>query len=87
MRERVIDNSTHIWGDGLLNQQNIKVLDADKVGMQCGYYGGSIAHVELTNTDPLNGMRLFVATVETQFDPYAWRYGMPSCALTQLTKL
>ena len=78
LRERVIDNSTYVWNDGALNQQNIKVLNADTVGMQACFYGGPLANVNLNGTDAMSGIRLWVAIGETKFEQYAWRSGLSS---------
>lgn len=77
LRQRFIDNSTFTWNDGPLNNLNIKVLDSPKVGLAACFYKGPIGNVDLTGTDPLSGIRLWIATDETTFDQYAWRAGLP----------
>ena len=77
VRQRSLDNITYVWTDGPLNDMNLKTLDADKIGLQVTWYGGTISNVDLNGTDHMTGMRLFVATSETTFDQLAWRSGLP----------
>lgn len=69
---------TFTWVDGPLSALNIKVLDADKIGLDACFYAGPIDNVDLNGTLPDSGIRLFVATGETTFNQLAWRSGLPS---------
>ena len=77
LKQRIIDNTTYAWADGLLNNLDVRVLDADKVGLEACYYSGPIDNVDLNGTEPSTGIRLFVATSETTFDQFAWRRPLP----------
>lgn len=83
LRQRTINNITYAWSDGLLNDLNIKTLDADRVGLQACFYEGPIDGVDLNGTQPISGIRIWVATSETTFDQMAWRNGLPTWTFEQ----
>lgn len=76
MRQKSIDNLTHVWTDGLLNKLNVKMLDADHVGLSAGFYAGTIRGVDLTGTPAYSGIRLWAATSATTIYQYSWRPGL-----------
>ena len=63
--------------DGPLNAMNLKALDSAQVGLKACLYFGPIANADLAGTDPMTGIRLFVASSETTFEQLSWRPGMP----------
>ena len=75
LRQRRIDHVTYTWADGPLNDLNIKVLDADRIGLKSCLYLGPIEGVSTEQTQG-HGNRLFVATTKTTFKQYSWYPGM-----------
>jgi hypothetical protein len=87
LRQKSNSNVTNIWEDGPLNAQNLKVLDADSVGMQACWYGNFYGDSDFTkfptasgqtNTEgfvPDHGMHLWFPTDETTFQQYGFFEG------------
>ena len=71
LRQRRIDHTTYTWAEGPLNALNIKVFDADRIGLTSCLYLGTIANVATSETKG-HGTRLFVATTATTFNQYSW---------------
>jgi hypothetical protein len=82
LRQRTIDDETWTWADGPLNDLNISVFDADRVGLKACLYLGPIAGVPSDETVG-HGTRLFVATSEGTFEQLSWYPGMESWVLEQ----
>lgn len=78
LQQRTIDNETFTWRSGLLDDLDVGVLDADKVGLVSCYYNGPIDDQSYNSTSGDSGIRLFVATSETTFEQISWQPGMPS---------
>ena len=79
-----------MWEDGPINDLNLKVFDADMVGMQACWYGSDYgdneyAHSPLPNAPTGNngnaslknqvGMHMWFASDNTTFQQYGWRDG------------
>lgn len=57
LKQRSNSNTTNVWEDGPINALNLKVYDADMVGMQACWYGNDYgdsdyAHTPLPNESP-----------------------------------
>ena len=78
--ERVFDNSTGVWADGLLNNRKMRVPDAKRLGLQaCGYSGpiqDSTNNLDSNGTEKSTGMRIWVASSTTRFEELSWRFGL-----------
>ncbi|KAK3696302.1 hypothetical protein LTR37_018038 [Vermiconidia calcicola] len=73
LKQRSITNTTYTWTDGLINQLNIEVLDAERVGLQACFYDGPVGS---TGQGSWGGIRLWVASSETTFDQWVWNIGL-----------
>lgn len=89
LRQRSNSNTTNVWIDGEINDLNLKVWDAEQVGMQACYYGDDYGDSDYIHT-PLpggeaasdsdveaanTGMHMWYATSATTFEQYGWRFG------------
>ena len=77
LRQRTINRNTYTWNNGPLNDLNISVLDANRVGLEACQYLGLIAGVSSERTAG-HGVRLFVATSNDTFEQLSWYPGMSS---------
>lgn len=74
-----------IWTDGPINNLDLKVWDADQVGMQACWYGNDYGdsdyvHSPIPGTDQVNasansdvGMHMWYASDNNTFQQYGWR--------------
>ncbi|KAF2718068.1 hypothetical protein K431DRAFT_142310 [Polychaeton citri CBS 116435] len=86
LRQRSNSNTTNVWVDGPIGDLNLKVLDADQLGMQACWYGSDYGdtdyvHTPLPDAGPDSefqnevGMRMWFAKDNTTFSQYGWRAG------------
>lgn len=81
IRERYNSNQSTfgtagIWQDGVINDLNITVLDAEQAGLLGCWYGNTGGDVDFdggNNTTDEVGMRLWYASNSTTFQQYGWR--------------
>ncbi|KAK5948904.1 hypothetical protein OHC33_009990 [Knufia fluminis] len=95
LRQRINTNEslglTNVWDDGPLNDLNLKVNDADAVGMQACYFGnyyGSLvnyndANFSTSNSTPSTGMNIWYAAEDTTFEQYEWTTGQSQWSHTR----
>lgn len=88
LRQRSNGNETNVWSNGTINDLNLKVYDADQVGMQACWYGSDYGDSDYVHT-PLpedqsgsdsgeganTGMHMWYASNETTFQQLGWRFG------------
>ncbi|KAF7194603.1 hypothetical protein HII31_04109 [Pseudocercospora fuligena] len=86
LKQRSNSNTTNVWEDGPINDLNLKVFDADTIGMQACWYGNDYgdsdyAHTPLPNESPQAnkshevGMHMWYASDNNTFQQYGWRDG------------
>ncbi|KAI5362178.1 hypothetical protein Slin14017_G074150 [Septoria linicola] len=86
LKQRSNSNRTGYWQDGPINDLNLKVYDADLVGMQACFYGSEYGdsdyiHTPLPNEDPNAnrstdiGMHMWYASDANTFEQLGWRDG------------
>jgi len=86
LRQRSNSNASYLWVDGPLNELELKVWDADQVGMQACWYGNDYGdsdyiHAPLpgTNSNETSnsdvGMHMWYASDNSTFQQYGWRQG------------
>ena len=90
LRQRSNGNETNVWSNGTINDLNLRIFDADQVGMQACWYGNDYGDSDYIHTplpgnpqegndsdsDASNtGMHMWFATSATTFEQYGWRFG------------
>ncbi|KAK4502250.1 hypothetical protein PRZ48_005675 [Zasmidium cellare] len=86
IRQRSNGNASNVWVDGPISDMNVKVYDADLIGMQACWYGNDYGdsdytHTPLPNEDPKAnqnhevGMHMWYASDNTTFQQLGWREG------------
>lgn len=87
VRQKSGNNRTSLWTNGTLNALNLKVYDADLVGLQACWYGSFYGDADYVHsplaTDTSGaksypgevGMHLWFASNATTFEQYGWRDG------------
>lgn len=81
VKERVVNNGSFLWSDGALNKMNLKAFDGGgNVGLQACFYDGPISNISVYG---LGGIRLWVATGQTEFAQLSWRSPMQDWIMEQ----